>query len=537
MSETFEQVLPRWKARPTAFVLEVFDASPDTWQIEALVHLADRPPTKNDLRDIYVEVRRNYAARRKLPGKDGKFAKLNWEASQKWTDWDWLKADYEKPFQRVSVSSGHGCGKSSVMAWAVLWLQTCFFPLKVGATAPTQHQLEDVLWAEIGKWHRKMPKWLQQQIIVGDLRVMLSGHEKLSFTTGRTARREQPEALQGLHAENTGVVIDECSGVPDVVFESSEGIMTSESTRALLCSNPTRTNGFFFDTHTRLPGWYRLTVSGEDEPSRTRVGETFINQIAARYGSESNGYRIRVQGLFPRMDDDAVIPHYLVEDAMARKVDPYIDAPVVWGLDPARMGNDRTALSMRKGNVKLGPTLWWAKQDTMQTVGRIVRFYEQAPLEYRPTEIIIDSIGMGAPIYDRLREVGLPATACDIQGNASEQEGFLRLYSEMWWRCRQWFESGDSRLDETPRIKDLYGANVGQHIDFIRELTTPRYSIQSNGKIAVEYKEKVKERVQEKQSPDLAESFVLTFLSTRGRAGRTGKRLPYRSLNPLSRIA
>ena len=60
-------------------------------------------------------------------------------------------------YPMTSVRSGHGIGKSAVESWAVIWfLATRPFP-KIPCTAPTQHQLWDILWAEIAKWLRSNP--------------------------------------------------------------------------------------------------------------------------------------------------------------------------------------------------------------------------------------------------------------------------------------------------------------------------------------------------------------------------------------------
>ena len=57
----------------------------------------------------------------------------------------------------TSVRSGHGIGKSAVESWAVIWyLCTRPYP-KIPCTAPTQHQLFDILWAEASKWIRNNP--------------------------------------------------------------------------------------------------------------------------------------------------------------------------------------------------------------------------------------------------------------------------------------------------------------------------------------------------------------------------------------------
>ena len=55
-------------------------------------------------------------------------------------------------YDHVAVKSGHGIGKTATLAWIILWyLETHPFS-KVPCTAPTQHQLYDVLWPEVAKW-------------------------------------------------------------------------------------------------------------------------------------------------------------------------------------------------------------------------------------------------------------------------------------------------------------------------------------------------------------------------------------------------
>ncbi len=79
----------------------------------------------------------------------------------------------------------------------------------------------------------------------------------------------------------------------------------------------------FFDTHNRLSGdWVTMRVSCEDSP---RVSKAYLEEMKQRYGEESNAYRIRVLGEFPRSDDDTVIPMELLEMAMSRDVSKAID--------------------------------------------------------------------------------------------------------------------------------------------------------------------------------------------------------------------
>ena len=135
--------------------------------------------------------------------------------------------------ERVSVRSGHGVGKTAMLSWLILqWLITRY-PSKVACTAPTAHQLEDVLWGEVAKWYRRMPDGLKNLLRLSRDRVEVLTAPQESFAVARTARKEQPEAFQGFHSENMLFIIDEASGVEDIIFEVGEGSMSTPGAKTL----------------------------------------------------------------------------------------------------------------------------------------------------------------------------------------------------------------------------------------------------------------------------------------------------------------
>ena len=116
------------------------------------------------------------------------------------------------PGSKVSVRSGHGTGKTTALAWLVLWFLCTRKNVKIPCTAPTQAQLRDVLWSEVAKWRDRMPEWWKEQVRVKADRVEVAGAEKSQFAVARTAKPENPDALQGFHADNLLFIIDEASG-------------------------------------------------------------------------------------------------------------------------------------------------------------------------------------------------------------------------------------------------------------------------------------------------------------------------------------
>jgi hypothetical protein len=396
--------------------------------------------------------------------------------------------------RKISIRSGHGVGKSTTASWAMLWFLLTRYPVKVVVTAPTSAQLYDALFAELKRWVKELPQPIQELLDVKQERIELKASATEAFISARTSRAEQPEALQGVHSDNVMLVADEASGVPEAVFEAAAGSMSGHNALTILLGNPVRSSGFFFETHNRLKDeWWTRRVSCIDS---TRVSKEYVEDMKSRYGEESNAYRIRVLGEFPRSDDDTIIPMELLESAKHRDTRAYEDAPIVWGLDVARFGSDSSVLCKRQSNV-VHTLERWRNLDLMQLTGAVVAQYEACDHKSRPAEILVDSIGLGAGVVDRLRELKLPARGINVSESPAMGGTYLNLRAELWHKAKAWLEKRDCKI---PNNEDLIG-----------ELATVRYTFTSNGKIKIESKDDIRRRGL--KSPDMADAFVLTFAS------------------------
>lgn len=417
--------------------------------------------------------------------------------------WWWEASEKLVRKQRLSIRSGHGVGKSSFLSIAILWFTSCYFPCKIPCTAPTAHQLSDVLWAELSKWHRvlkhRIPELADQFEQTQD-EFRLKEAPKESFAVARTARADKPEALQGFHSDNLLIVADEASGIPDVIFEVGQGTLSTDGAFAILAANPTRKSGFFYETHHRLrERWETMVVNGENSEL---VSKQFVDDIAHQYGADSNVYRVRVLGEFASEDDSVVIPLDLCENAKIRDVEAFGER--VWGIDVARFGRDRTTLVKRCTNATLEAHKSWSGQDLMQTSGRIYAEWLETAPDARPKSVFVDVIGIGAGVADRLMELGLPVVPVNVAEEASVSEKYLRLRDELWFKARKWLEQKNCKLVDDEVL--------------IAELTLPRYSFTSTGKLKVESKDELKKRFP--QSPDVADAFCLTFSQAAEHRGR-----------------
>lgn len=390
---------------------------------------------------------------------------------------------------KLAIRSGHGVGKGAFLSWTLLWFLLTRYPARIAVTAPTSGQLETVLWSEIAKWRRHLLPPLTNYVAVTKLKVSVR-NSKESFAIGKTSRAERPEALQGYHSQNMLFLIDEASGVPDQVFEVAEGALSTPGAKVVLTGNPTRANGYFWKAF-QSPVWHKMHVNGL---KAKMVDDAFINKMRSEYGEESNTFRVRVLGEWPLQEEDALISTDWLENAMLQGVpDPLPDGPVIWGVDVARYGSDRSALVKRCRGVIIERAKHWSGSSIMESANRIAVEYSVA--ENKPAEIYVDTIGIGAGVVDRLRELGLPVYGVDVSNKASKNTAYSRLRDELWWRVRAAFERGDMRM---PRDEDLAG-----------ELAGIRYSYTATGKLSIESKESMRRRGG--KSPDLADALMLTY--------------------------
>ena len=410
---------------------------------------------------------------------------------------------YKEQKRAISCVSGHGVGKSCCASWIALWHMVFRFPQKTIITAPSHAQLHDALGSEIRGWIQRLPDFIKDQLEVLNEQIRLRASPNESFISFRVSKPENFETLAGIHSDHVLLVCDESSAIPSQIFESAASSMTAESASTLLLGNGTRATGFFYDTHHKLKDdWETRRISCLDSK---RVSKKFIDEIKSRYSENSNQWRVRVMGLFPEADSDAIIPRHLVETSIGRKVDA-VGGPVTIGVDVARFGQDSSAICLRQGNTLLGPVKCKRGLDTMQVAGWVrSEIDELRKKKIEIADVCIDSIGLGAGIVDKLLEDGIDCRGINVSEAPSIKGQHLNLRSELWERCKNWFEGRDVNIPGDERL--------------IGELCSVRYGYSSSGKIKVESKDELRKRLGNNASPDAADALILTFSSYASKKG------------------
>lgn len=387
----------------------------------------------------------------------------------------------------LSVKSGHGCGKSTCFAWLALWGLVCFPDIKIGCTAPTSHQLQDVLWPEIKKWRGEMIEpWRSDiEVTVDKVTVKSTG----CFAVARTARKDNPDAMQGLHSPTMMFLIDEASGVHDIVFEVAQGTLSTPGARVIMAGNPTKTTGYFYRSFKAdRDYWERVTFNCEDSPL---VAKQYINQMRDEYGVDSDIYRVRVLGEFPVGGDMQFIGVDAAEAAMKRQAqeDSYLFAPVLLGVDVAWYGGDMSVIFMRQG--VHSEIVWSNRGVDPTTLSGIVASYED---KLKADAVFIDRTGIGAGVVSNLMSLGRNPIGVDF-GSSSSRQQFLNKRAECWSNMKEWLTDGQGCIPDNDRLKD--------------DLTGVEYQFNMTGKLQLERKETMRKRGL--SSPDFADALAMTF--------------------------
>jgi len=397
---------------------------------------------------------------------------------------------------RMSAKTGKGPGKTCLEAWLIIWLMSTRPNFAGFATANTAAQLSDKLWRELALWHsRAINKdwftWTAQRFYHNDAKETW-GVDALPW------REHNPDALGGLHNGGRGqaAIVDEGSGVPAPIYDVIDSTMTDPDSFIFVFGNPYRKTGRFYELFTRFAHrWISFTVDCRDAKA---PNQQIIQQAIEDYGLDSDYVRVNVLGEFPRTDSETLIPLPLIEMAQVRKTEGNERYRPCWGVDVARYGDDRTVLVSRRHR-KVEAKHVWRSLDLMQTVGRIKAMWDECKPDDLPCAILVDVIGIGAGVVDRLRELdGIKHVVRPI--NVSESPAvkakFSKLRDEMFWKGREWFEGMNVECED----REIGG-----------ELADILYSYTSLGQIKVEAKKDIKERLG--RSPDVAEAFLLSLMA------------------------
>lgn len=380
---------------------------------------------------------------------------------------------------------------STLTAWLIKWIMDTRPFSKGVVTANTADQLKTKTWAELAKWHNMSVtrSLFKVNATKGNMNIVSVEHPEAWRCDAMTCREENSEAFAGLHAATATpfYIFDEASAVPDKIFEVAQGGLTDGEPMFFMFGNPTRNTGFFRQTFGRLA--HRWLTNQIDSREVEGTNKKLFEEWANDYGEDSDFFRVRVKGVFPRAAVCQLIPADVVEAAMGKHLQPqqYNFAPKILGVDVAWFGDDRSCIWLRQGLA--AKLLWQGREvDSITLAGLVSRFWD----EHHIRACFIDA-GMGNGVIDQLRALGRSPIPVYF-GGASLSPKYANKRAQMWGELLEWLKLGAAIPDDP---------------DIFTDLTAPEYFMTLKGQVQLEKKEDMKKRGL--ASPDLADGLALTF--------------------------
>lgn len=427
---------------------------PDTWQTEILTAMRDRLQSGHEREEVYQD----------------------------------------------ATAAGHGCGKSGLVAWLVLWA-LCTYPDTRGVvTANTETQLRTKTFAEVAKWYNVclFKDWFTCSAM--SIYSKQPGHDKTWRIDAIPWSETNPEAFAGLHnaGARTLVIFDEASAISNVIWEVTEGALTDKDTEKFwLCfGNPTRNTGRFFDCFNRFR--HRWVHRHIDTRNAVMSDKTQIQKWIDDYGEDSDFVKVRVRGVFPSSSNMQFISRDVVDTAAQRESEhqSIIDTVCILGVDVARFGDDRSVIFCRVG---MDARSWKHREyrglDGWQLGAKVAEFYNDlVSAGARRVVINIDAGGVGSSPLDWLRKNGYEVNGINFGESPSRKDLYANKRAEMWARGREWLKAG---------------GQIENSDDLITDLTGVEFDYTPKNLLLLEKKEDMKKRGL--SSPDLADALMLTL--------------------------
>jgi phage terminase large subunit len=473
-----------------------------------------------------------------------------------------LGVKYLTPDQRMMVESvwknkytgvqaAHSVGKTFLEACITLTFLITNTDSIVVTTAPTSRQVRDLLWTEINSLYARAKKELP-----GEMKLMNYTIDSRWFATGiatESGKEEQSAVkFQGYHADKILVICDEAVGIHPAIWEAIDGITNSVNAKVLAVGNPSMIN-CSFKKHIDSYEWKKLKVTALNHPNVIRkrtvipgaVSYRWVKDKIKKWCKETAGhdeslntfdfegkiyvpntlFLWKILGEFPEENTDALIPPYKVQEAMQRSKEQIAksndDDPdsqncisdesrfCYMAVDVARFGMDESVFAICRNNEFI--TKNFKGLDTMKITGQAMDYIKL----YKPSKVGVDSDGIGAGVFDKLKENRESDDAIDELKNVElieihsganplqlgQTEEFLNLRAQMYWMFKQ--DIGSISLEPDDEMLDA--------------LSSIKYYFNSKGKIQIEPKEEIKRRLG--RSPDAEDALVycnfLKYMNTR----------------------
>lgn len=419
---------------------------------------------------------------------------------------DWGKEIRERGFNGVfpvlpiqfTTGSGHGIGKSALVAWCILFILSTRPHSKGVVTANTVPQLRTKTWGELAKWRKRCITGHWFTMTTGQhLSIYHNDHPETWRADGQTCKEENSESFAGLHAATSTpfYIFDEASGIPDKIFEVAQGGLTDGEPAFFCFGNPTKNTGFFHDiTFGRLRAYWR--TRSIDSRTCKMTNKALIERWKEQYGEDSDFFKVRVLGQPPSQGDLQLIPREAVQDARKRVPEHEKWQPYVIGVDVARFGKHRSVIVTRRGrDARTIEPKVFRSYDTQQLADEVL-LHVNSLGRANVGAVFIDGGGVGGGVVDRCRALGLDVIEVNFGSAMPKEARSANRRSHMYTELKSWLVEGGA---------------IRNSDDLETELVAVEFGYDKNNRILLESKDDLVERLGDEASPDEADALALTF--------------------------
>lgn len=391
--------------------------------------------------------------------------------------------------QRVSVTSGHGIGKTFEINLIIHWfISTRPYP-QIVVTANTKNQLDSKTWRELGKVNSKAlnKDWFTKTAT----KFFLNDAPDRWFASAIPWSENNSEAFAGTHEDHVLILFDEASAIPDIIWDVCEGAMTTKGARWVAFGNPTKNTGRFRECWGKFS--HRWKTRQVDSSTVSITDKDQIKAWIDDYGEDSDFVRVRIKGQFPRAGSNQFINSEDVANCVKLELNikDYMDMPLVFGVDIARFGEDQNCVCIRRGR-KIVDLIKWRGLSTMDSAGKIYELIK----DHSPAICFIDGVGVGGGVVDRLNQLVDKSLISEVNVGvkADEDNKYFNKRAEIWGLLRDAIKVGLDLPDDNEMIDDL---------------TSIEYGFDNKNRIQLESKDSLKKRGL--KSPDCADAIAMTY--------------------------
>ena len=392
---------------------------------------------------------------------------------------------------KIAIASGHGCGKTALCAWIILWAMSTAPDMRGVVTASSEMMLTTRLRAELRKWFRLFRAAAFFELTATALISKDASHEQTWRVDLLPWNANRPESFAGLHNAGRRILCiqDEASAIDRVIWDTIQPITTDREAEVVWCAfgNPLHPEGPFRDCFAEGTDWIVRHIDSRSVPITNKA--EFDRWIAA-YGEDSDFVLARVRGIFPRQAFNRFISPDVVDAAMQRDAEMSSD-PLVMGVDVARFGDDMSVIYMRKGmDARTHPPLKFRNLSLDRLEDRIVELCAVNRVDM----VFVDGTGVGGGLVDHLQRRRL--NVYDVQfGRKADQrrERYANKRAEIWGILKDKLQ-----YLSLPRDSELREQLIG-----------PEFTLNSRDEILLEPKDSMKRRGV--ASPDIADALACTF--------------------------